>query len=427
MAKLRSDLPSILRAAGLEVVVVKGWRLRTRPGPFDPVGVLNHHTGSSAKGWTKAKELAYAKWMFLTGRSDLPAPLVQIALGRSGTVYVGAAGRSNHAGKAKASGSVAAGDGNSLYVGIEWMLSGTEKIPDSMMKAGVTLNAVLLSRVTKTSVQTVSCHYNTSVTGKWDIGDPNGVPFNGKRVLDVPKFRAAIKAERERLFAAPAPQPIAETTTFRVATNNIMSLPANPEPRKTLNAAPQASVVMVQEADRPKVHSILRSRSTSRVTAVVPRGNTYASFVLYDPSDWTHVSTEFFLAYKGREHISLTRHIAVTVLRNKALDEPFAFISYHAVTSGTDRIRSLLRRQGDAAVRTQIKRFKAQGIPVFVGADMNRKIKVFTSASLWVRHWVDALYAWNGTHVSLRMNHHHTVKTASDHDVLVAEYTATAK
>jgi hypothetical protein len=200
MNRLTEDLIAALRAAGLEVVVITGWLARGRPGSFDPVGVLNHHTGASARGWTRIKELAYAKWMFLTGRPDLPAPLCQIALGRSGVVYLGAAGRANHAGTARASGTVSAGDGNTLYVGVEWMLSGTEQIPDEMMEAGVILNAVLTEKQTRTSVQTISCHYNTSVTGKWDIGDPNGVPLNGKRVLDIGRFRSRVSLARERLY-----------------------------------------------------------------------------------------------------------------------------------------------------------------------------------------------------------------------------------
>lgn len=200
MANLPSNFPALLRAAGLTVVEVDNWKTRGRLGLFEPVGALNHHTGASAKNWSRAKELAYAKWMFLVGRSDLSAPLCQIALGRSGVVYLGAAGRANHAGKARASGSVAAGDGNRLYVGIEWMLSGTEKIPAKMMAAGVRLNAVITEKVTKTSVRTISCHYNTSVTGKWDIGDPNGIDFAGHKVLDTAAFRVKVQAERLRLY-----------------------------------------------------------------------------------------------------------------------------------------------------------------------------------------------------------------------------------
>lgn len=204
MSRLPDNFPALLRRAGLDVVVVDGWEDRGRPassGGHDPVGSLNHHTGASAKGWTRAKELAYAKWMFLVGRApSLPAPLCHGGLGRSGTVYLGAAGRTNHAGTAAASGSVVSGDGNFLYLGWEWMLSGTEEIPEEMYEAGVTLNAVVCEHVTGNSVNTVSCHYNTSVTGKWDIGDPNGVSFRGARVLDIEKFRRDVAARRKELY-----------------------------------------------------------------------------------------------------------------------------------------------------------------------------------------------------------------------------------
>lgn len=205
---LPANLPSLIRQTGLRVVVVgDDWRSNERPGTFLPTGVLNHHTGASAKGWSLAKELSYARWMFRVGRSDLNPPLVQIALGRSGVVYIGSGGRANHAGTAKASGSVSAGDGNRLYIGIEWMLSGTEAIPAGMRKAGTTLNAVLTEKVLNTSVNTISCHYQTSVTGKWDIGDPAGIAFKGHRVLDVPKFRTAVAAERKRLYTTKPPTP----------------------------------------------------------------------------------------------------------------------------------------------------------------------------------------------------------------------------
>ena len=204
MASLPKNFPALLRAAGLNVVEVDNWYGNARPGSFSPVGSLNHHTGASAKGWSRAKELAYARWMFRTGRADLPAPLCQIALGRSGVVYLGASGRANHAGTARASGSVSAGDGNSLYIGTEWMLSGTEAIPAVMLQTGIKLNAVITEKVTGTSAATVSAHYQTSITGKWDIGDPNGIPYKNVRVLDMDKFRAAVDSARDELYGAPA-------------------------------------------------------------------------------------------------------------------------------------------------------------------------------------------------------------------------------
>lgn len=199
---LPPTLADTLRAAGLTVHEVPGWETRGRPpekGDFTPVGVLNHHTGASARGWTWARVLEYARWMFFVGRpgDGLPPPLCNIALAPNGTVILGAAGRANHAGKARARGSVAAGDGNALYVGVEWMLSGTEVIPQVMMKAGLLLSAVLTRDVLKTSVETVAAHYETSVTGKWDIGDPDGVPYSGQRVIDMALFRDRVRVLRQ--------------------------------------------------------------------------------------------------------------------------------------------------------------------------------------------------------------------------------------
>lgn len=196
--RLPDNLPDLLGKAGLKVVEIDGWRTRGRPastGEFKPVGSLNHHDARKDVIGDAADDLAWAKHMFITGRPDLPAPLCQLALSMEGVVYVGASGRANHAGVARPSGSVSGGDGNALYVGTEWMLSGSQGIPKVMYEAGVKLNGVLMD-VLGNSVQTISCHFNTSVTGKWDIGDPNGVPFNGHRVLNVPKLRDDVKKWR---------------------------------------------------------------------------------------------------------------------------------------------------------------------------------------------------------------------------------------
>src|SRR5436190_3793498 len=192
--RLPATLPARLREAGLHVVVVGDWLATGRPaskGDFDPVGVLNHHTGSCARSGDLADDLSYAKHPFHEGRPDLPAPNCHASLSVEATVYLGAGGRANHAGTAKSVGSVAAGDGNELYVGIEWMLSGTQKIPADMYHAGAVFNAVVLDLL-GSSPQAAACHYQTSVTGKWDIGHPHGIPFHGQKVMDVDKFRRAV-------------------------------------------------------------------------------------------------------------------------------------------------------------------------------------------------------------------------------------------
>lgn len=172
-----TDLADVLRKAGLEVVELPGWKTRGRPassGGFDPVGNLWHHTG----GASNTRD--YAEWMAYTGRSDLPAPLCQVAVDRAGVCYVSAAGRANHAGSAKASGPVPAGDGNALYIGWECMNTGSEGWSSAQYDAMVTA-AAATSRHYGWTPAANRAHKETSVTGKWDPG-----------LLDMDKFRRDI-------------------------------------------------------------------------------------------------------------------------------------------------------------------------------------------------------------------------------------------
>lgn len=167
MTNLPDNLPDLLRKHGLNVKTIDGWRYRGRPastGGFSPVGVLCHHTATP-----KSSSVDAVNHLLVVGRSDLPGPLCHLSLGRDGTVYVIAAGRANHAGVAKASGTVAAGDGNELYIGIEAMNDGVgEPWPDAQFNAYVLLCAALCVEITKNSYKTVRAHKETSVTGKVD-------------------------------------------------------------------------------------------------------------------------------------------------------------------------------------------------------------------------------------------------------------------
>lgn len=167
MSKLPDHLPAVLRRYGLKVVEVPGWKTRGRPtstGGFNPVGVLCHHTAT-----TKRTLVASVLRLLVQGRSDLPGPLCQLSLGRDGTVYIVASGRANHAGVAKSSGTVAGGDGNVLYIGIEAQNDGVgEPWPAVQYAAYVLLCAVLSVEITHNSANTVRGHKETSVTGKVD-------------------------------------------------------------------------------------------------------------------------------------------------------------------------------------------------------------------------------------------------------------------
>lgn len=100
-------LAEVARRCGLNVKEIDGWQTRGKEA-FDPEGTICHHTGG---GDGEMPSLG----VLLRGRSDLPPPLANYGLGRSGTVYVVAAGRANHAGVGTFKGL----SGNSHFIGIE--------------------------------------------------------------------------------------------------------------------------------------------------------------------------------------------------------------------------------------------------------------------------------------------------------------------
>lgn len=80
----------------LTVVEVDGWQNRGYAGQslYDVRGHIFHHTASNQSSGLDVVTLNMCTY----GRSDLPGPLCQLMLGRSGTIYVVAAGLANHAG-----------------------------------------------------------------------------------------------------------------------------------------------------------------------------------------------------------------------------------------------------------------------------------------------------------------------------------------
>jgi peptidoglycan hydrolase-like protein with peptidoglycan-binding domain len=104
-----TNLANELRRYGCRVVEVNGWQTRGS-STFSPKGVVAHHTASSSRGGD-----APALGICINGRSDLPGPLCQVLISRSGICYVIAAGRANHAG----TGGYRGLSGNSSVFGIE--------------------------------------------------------------------------------------------------------------------------------------------------------------------------------------------------------------------------------------------------------------------------------------------------------------------
>jgi len=110
MAVWATWLADALRETGYPVVEVSGWKTRGTRGMNAVEGITPHHTVGAKTG--NYPSLNVVK----NGRAGLSGPLSQLGLGRDGTWYVIAAGRSNHAGTSSWAGF---SNLNGSFIGVE--------------------------------------------------------------------------------------------------------------------------------------------------------------------------------------------------------------------------------------------------------------------------------------------------------------------
>ncbi|MEU7970917.1 N-acetylmuramoyl-L-alanine amidase [Micromonospora sp. NPDC049089] len=167
-------LVDVLRAAGVQVVVEGDWLNRMRPGSFDPIGVLWHHTASTSSASNPHPALGIC----INGRSDLPGPLCQALVDYNGVFHVISAGRCNHAGASGGSGPIPAGDGNTLMIGWEIDYNGVnQEMTAAQYNASLAATAAVLTRLGRDSSYARG-HRETSTSGKID---PSFIDLNVMR------------------------------------------------------------------------------------------------------------------------------------------------------------------------------------------------------------------------------------------------------
>lgn len=175
-------LPDALRAEGVHVVEHPGWQTRGKP-TFEPGGVICHHTAGPARGDAPSLRTC------VDGRPDLPGPLAQIVLARSGTAIVIASGKANHAGAGGWRGIT----GNTHMFGIEAENTGNgEPWPRAQLDAYVRCCAAIVRRLGVSADRV--CGHKEWATPPGRKVDPRGI--------DMPSFRLQVAA---RLHGTPKP------------------------------------------------------------------------------------------------------------------------------------------------------------------------------------------------------------------------------
>lgn len=183
------DLADTVRAAGLHVVEVAGWQTRGHGELDDVTGVVCHHTaGPSAAA--KPGDMPSLNTL-VKGRTGLSGPICNLGLGRSGTVYVIAAGLAWHAGAVRVA---RPPYGNSHMIGIEAENDGVgEPWPAAQMHAYARLCAALAVRY-RFGLGRVLGHKEVC----WPVGRKTDPDF------DMGPFRVDVDAEIRHL-RQPAP------------------------------------------------------------------------------------------------------------------------------------------------------------------------------------------------------------------------------
>jgi hypothetical protein len=134
MSFFLTDLLEAVRKSGLDVIEVGGWRVRGHGGMTAVETIVVHHTATPRTVAGDYPSLGIVR----DGRSDLAGPLAQLGLGRSGKVYVIAAGVCFHAGDTQS-----VDQGNWHAIGIEAEADGLSPWPPAQVDAYARLCAAL--------------------------------------------------------------------------------------------------------------------------------------------------------------------------------------------------------------------------------------------------------------------------------------------
>lgn len=207
------NMADVLRARGLKVVEVDGWKTRgyAQQDLKAAKGVLWHHTATASARNPAAGNMPTLN-VLINGHSTLPGPLANIGLGRDGTCYIVATGVANHAGTGVAAG-IPRNEGNHYLIGIEAESSGTfpwdwtQEQLDAMPKLGAALElAYLMGEPEDYRLQLGHLEYSDA--GKTDpAGLPGGMSWLRAAINNQIAAWSAKPPAPSKPNPAPAPAP----------------------------------------------------------------------------------------------------------------------------------------------------------------------------------------------------------------------------
>ena len=181
--KNASRILRAVKASGLPYTEVSGWKSRGRREMGTIRTITCHHT-ATPRSFKRSSDYP-TMGVVRDGRPGIPGPLAQLGLGRSGRVYLIAAGVANHAGRSRATSMT-----NPHAIGIE-AEGAMEAWPKQQYDAYVRLVAALRNE------------FGAQVLGHKESASPPGRKSDPS--FNMTTFRRAVEAARKRPAATPQP------------------------------------------------------------------------------------------------------------------------------------------------------------------------------------------------------------------------------
>lgn len=230
-----------------------------------------------------------------------------------------------------------------------------------------------------------------------------------------------------------------KTATFRVATMNVMSLPKNPNLKKTLRSRRGSHLVGFQEVDLADFKRTLLKKWPKAVLGIGRIGDlapdTYSCPILYGRGRFSLVSSDSEKLYDGSDGISKTRHLTSAIVRHKKTGFLIGMVNIHGPVVKKDSKeakRRAMRRQARRVTKTKVRELMDLGLPVVVTGDFNTTNNWFGKKfnKRFVKraaNGIDQIIYINGAHQKWRLLSTKKINTPSDHDTFTSRVSLIAK
>jgi hypothetical protein len=251
------DIADPLRAAGLAVTELPGWRTRGESdGGFSPIGVIWHHDGMGLGfDGDPSNDDNVAEFMSQNGNNG-----AQIWIRKDGNVHLLASGRKWHAGIGRGFGDIPANDGNTFAVGIETDHTFGNPWPQELVDAIVATSAVLGNQY-GWSTSNMCGHKEYAPDRK---PDPEGVDCNEwRRLTGVKKIQLLGPAP------TPTPKPDPDQEDDMPLSSDDVKRIAD-EVMKRLTSQPVVTMEKYDDKDKPYTEqvSVTRALQSTQVQGI---------------------------------------------------------------------------------------------------------------------------------------------------------------